>query len=470
MFFESPLTSRGISLFGSSEDTLGILTHLFEENPKVISRPVGAMIISKAGKVVVKIFEQDIIHQFYGESDFTVFVEKNRQELDCTLPLIGSMLFKRDEFLELVGHNRAPQTHRDLLKILSVNQSDAPDDGGGEDFVKDIFPNNQRLVGVIVMEYLPESFNLTEFIVQRRHIQEEFYFAELCYIFAKVLAFVVNMQRISPSAKHHDLKPDNIIIRWLPKAPKIPVRSWPKEVLYVERLPEGEGEGEDIKPRVCTVLKPPDFTVKVIDFGLGWRPEGYSRHLADKTIAMYGVAPTHNPYYDIHTFANGLVDTILHRPEISEKGLYKCERVLMGAIASVFGDHMLGFGMVVNTNFMVSGRGAARGGFPLHLGPQPLVQTRISALPRTLNIYPGEQEAQVQAAFVILLQRSEVDGLKKMVASRCAPEIIDDLLSDEPERILSAASFFNLNCINLPPPQTMLLDNLFRLKGVVTSH
>ncbi len=478
------IPTLGFPVFGDIDNTKDLLKKMFEDEPPILPRPVGVFMASKNRKVVAKFYGENNITQFHGEIFFTKFVEAHRKTtLPAALPLLGSAMFSLGELLSICPRTsnifsnelsnrlrKEPPTKKeeDLASTENKDQEDLVSSWQGMSIhprQKSVSSHMGDIVGVIIMEYLPDSFSLTEFIIQRRHAKQFIYERELHFILATVVGFITCLQALDPCAKHHDLKPDNILIQWNPGAlTQKPPEEWRRTVVAKGVIPvEKKGSPQEIF--TITMPHPPGLTVKVIDYGLAWKPDGPVSHITDSMITLFGVTSRENRHYDCHTLLNGIRDLLISRPEISNLGWCHCERKLVKNITDLYGAHLLGFGMAIITHFSTSGRG----GIVLDqnskkLGSQPLVQTRMSAFPRLLSIFPGEQEANVQAAAVIAVQRKNVDMLKGIVDRRYFPkEAIEDLFSNRMNDVMHASGYMNLNCDKLPIPLVILMRNALGL-------
>jgi len=429
---------------------LEMILRVFWDNPAIEIRPTNMTCLSKERGLALKLVRAEFLPAFMAEAQFMARVDSHNEALKITVPFLGALVLKASELIPAVQlRNKVLALHLESFLGHSWMK-------GEGDCQQDIL-HASGMMGLMVTSYVKDSFSLTDFIVQRRReVRERVYQAELYYVLAMVVGFVSVMQELIPGSKHHDLKIDNVLVVWSDESTKTDVTKWP--LVAPPQLPQA-----DQAPPLL-ISKPPGFEIAVIDYGLAWRPGGLTCHLQDVTMGIHGIAPVPNPHYDLHTFLNNLRDTLISRPEIGPDKLFRCERELLACMTTIYGQHLLGFGMALSTNQRAAGRGGPS--VPdLNLGPQPLVEGRMSALPQLLDIRSNLQEAQVQAAMAVACGKRSLTMFKELVSDRCPQELPEDLFSRDPFRVMFANGYLNLCCDFLPPPRQIFERNLLKLQN-----
>lgn len=436
---------------GKRKHTLSFCHHLFQwdgdlqknvlealcSESSIQRRDTNMTLLSKHMNIAIKLIPHKWIVNFIAESSFANEVERHRSSLKIVMPFHGALMVNAVELVELVRH-RNPSMAANIQAFLSEFPSSYTTKEAPDEFNPHLGP----YMGIIVTTYLHDSFSLTDWIIQRRVYREEPYRHELHYILAMCLAFQSTLQVVIPGAKLHDFTPDNILLTWTSASENIPVSSWGREILPSPPKELLERPDYEIK-------KPPGMRIAIIDYGLAWMPKGISQHIVDINLGIHGICPFVNPNYDTHTLLNAYRDMLLSRSDVGLPNLLRTERLLLGKITELYKPHLLGFGMAVGTNQAASGRGG-----PLvvdhGLGPQPLVQGRLSGLPTFLQVNRGEQESQIQATAVVAIQKLNPTIFKTIVNFKCPAGFVDDLFSNEHESTMRACGYMNLHLDPFP--------------------
>jgi hypothetical protein len=444
--------SDSLYFWGSSFETISKVVHMMWECPRFEQRDTSLMAFGSSQNLMIKMMPLSRIHLLCSEAQFAHRLEQHRTEIgDVLLKFHGLIWVNYAQFVRAVALNANADTVKQIVSLK-------PSEGNGEEGSSD----PPYLIGILVTDYLPNASTLLEYLVQRRHEANQIvYEAEFNYIQAKLMNFLSRMKYAIPGASHNDLKLDNVLIYWTRQPESIRLSSWVEEV-FRHRTPDG-------KIASFSLPAPPDMRVYVIDFGLSFYPGGSSFHLADRNLGCHGIGPSgisksHWKHYDTHTLLNAIRDSFLSRPDIGgDSGLFRPEINFCKALEKIYGAHALGFGMT----FRCAQEAAGRGG-PLVIhpdqGPQPLVEGRLSLLPRLLDIRFGEQERRVQASVVLALSRCDTDSLLKLVVPSCPREMILDLMSDSADKILAANEYLSFEA-DFATTDRIMAENMLQWKN-----
>lgn len=447
---ESMEFMSSINLWGANKGLLKKITMMMWECPKFEQRETSLMAFGSSQKFVLKMMPMTKLHFLFAEAQFCSKLEESRDQF-------GSMLLKFHG-LVLVDHSellRAVSLHSDIntIKRISSLKSDA--------FAKLSGP---FLIGILVTDFAENACTLLEYMVQRRlEAQEAVYGAEFDYIQAKITNFLAQLDALIPGARHNDLKPDNVLVKWSRAPDKINFNLWRRETIS-----HWVNNAKDSKTtKAYFIPHPPEFEIYVIDFGLAWYPGGTDVHIADKNMGFHGIGPCPNSIYDPHTFYNTIRDCLISHPDIGgEAGLFRPEVKFLNALKGIFGEHALGFGMSFRCSQETSGRGGPLV-YPQGKGSQPLVEGRLSLAPTLFEIRHGEQERRVQAAAVLAFCRDDCETFAKYMKPSCPREMIKDLMSRRIDRVLKACSYLNYKG-DFPGTAEILEKNLLRLNNLKT--